>query len=64
MAASDEVSYVPYSGEEQLPLISALVDRDLSEPYSIYTYRYFLHNWPALTFLVRTSRCWPAPTRS
>ena len=28
--------------------IMELVDRDLSEPYSIFTYRYFLHSWPDL----------------
>lgn len=31
----------------------ALVDRDLSEPYSIFTYRYFLSGWPQLCVLVR-----------
>lgn len=25
--------------------------RDLSEPYPIYTYRYFVHKWPNLCFL-------------
>eukprot|EP00624_Nannochloropsis_granulata_P005163 evm.model.NODE_3640_length_4143_cov_23.699493.2 len=29
----------------------ALVDRDLSEPYSIFTYRYFLCGWPDLCIL-------------
>mmetsp|Transcript_22472 Transcript_22472/g.55688 ORF Transcript_22472/g.55688 Transcript_22472/m.55688 type:complete len:145 (-) Transcript_22472:2821-3255(-) len=28
-----------------------LVDSDLSEPYSIFTYRYFLHSWPTLSYL-------------
>lgn len=28
-----------------------LVDAELSEPYSIFTYRYFLRNWPHLCFL-------------
>ena len=28
-----------------------LIDLELSEPYSIFTYRYFLHNWPRLCFL-------------
>lgn len=28
-----------------------LIDKDLSEPYSIFTYRYFLHAWPHLCFL-------------
>lgn len=29
----------------------SLVDAELSEPYSIFTYRYFLRNWPHLCFL-------------
>jgi N-alpha-acetyltransferase 30 len=28
-----------------------LIDRDLSEPYSIFTYRYFVAQWPTLCFL-------------
>jgi peptide alpha-N-acetyltransferase len=28
-----------------------LIDRDLSEPYSIFTYRYFVAQWPKLCFL-------------
>ena len=32
-----------------------LIARDLSEPYSVYTYRYFLHNWPHLSFIARTT---------
>lgn len=29
----------------------ALIDNELSEPYSIFTYRYFIYNWPNLCFL-------------
>ena len=32
--------------------IMRLMKVDLSEPYSIYTYRYFIHKWPHLCFLV------------
>jgi N-alpha-acetyltransferase 30 len=46
-----DVILVPYKGEEQLPSIQALIDRDLSEPYSVFTYRYFLLEWPHLCFL-------------
>lgn len=42
----------PYVNEEQLHEIARLIKADLSEPYSLYTYRYFIHNWPSLTFLV------------
>lgn len=47
MEASD-IKYIDYKDESQLPLIMALVSKDLSEPYSIFTYRYFLHKWPEL----------------
>jgi peptide alpha-N-acetyltransferase len=53
----EEIEYINYTSEEQLPGISALIDKDLSEPYSIYTYRYFVNNWPKLCFLVSRSTC-------
>lgn len=46
------VEYVPYESELQMPDIMRLMKADLSEPYSIYTYRYFIHNWPSLCVLV------------
>uniref|UniRef100_A0A182VQE4 N-terminal methionine N(alpha)-acetyltransferase NatC n=1 Tax=Anopheles minimus TaxID=112268 RepID=A0A182VQE4_9DIPT len=46
-----EISYQVYESERQMPAIMALIQKDLSEPYSIYTYRYFIHNWPKLCFL-------------
>lgn len=48
------VEYVSYMSELQMPDIMRLIQKDLSEPYSIYTYRYFIHNWPKLCFLVST----------
>ncbi|KAK7473679.1 hypothetical protein BaRGS_00035076 [Batillaria attramentaria] len=45
------IQYVVYESEEQMPDIIRLITKDLSEPYSIYTYRYFIHNWPKLCFL-------------
>jgi peptide alpha-N-acetyltransferase len=42
----------PYLSDHELPAIISLVSRDLSEPYSIFTYRYFINNWPEL--------CWVA----
>merc|ERR1712137_582479 len=47
----DGASCVPYHSELQMPDIMRLIQKDLSEPYSIYTYRYFIHNWPMLCFL-------------
>ncbi|KAK9883593.1 hypothetical protein WA026_001769 [Henosepilachna vigintioctopunctata] len=45
------IEYVQYENELQMPLIMKIIQKDLSEPYSIYTYRYFIHNWPKLCFL-------------
>ncbi|KAL6634628.1 hypothetical protein ACP70R_027299 [Stipagrostis hirtigluma subsp. patula] len=49
--AEGEITYVSYGGEEHLSLVMSLVDAELSEPYSIFTYRYFVYLWPQLTFL-------------
>lgn len=50
-----ELSYVQYEGsqeEKYLPSIRQLIGKDLSEPYSIYVYRYFLYQWGDLCFMV------------
>jgi len=47
----DTITYRAYSGEHELPHIISLVESELSEPYVVYTYRYFLHQWPNLSFL-------------
>lgn len=44
------IYYDCYKGEEELENMLMLIEKDLSEPYSIYTYRFFLHEWPQLTF--------------
>lgn len=41
----------PYKGESQIDDVMALIDEELSEPYTVYTYRYFLNQWPSLCFL-------------
>ncbi|OAL17638.1 hypothetical protein AYO22_11428 [Fonsecaea multimorphosa] len=48
------IHYLQYSLEresEYLPQIRELISKDLSEPYSIYVYRYFLYQWPELCFM-------------
>lgn len=35
----------PYTNEADLPVVTKLIETELSEPYNIYTYRYFLHQW-------------------
>ncbi|XP_076238467.1 N-alpha-acetyltransferase 30 [Calliopsis andreniformis] len=47
----EDIQYISYTSELQMPDIMKLIQKDLSEPYSIYTYRYFIHNWPKLCFL-------------
>jgi len=46
-----DVRFVPYKDETDMPGIVELIEKDLSEPYSIFTYRYFINNWPELCFL-------------
>lgn len=47
------VRYEMYESELQMPDIMKLMKTALSEPYSIYTYRYFIHNWPQLCVLAK-----------
>ncbi|KAL2320388.1 hypothetical protein Fmac_029357 [Flemingia macrophylla] len=55
---ASEIEYVSYGGEHHLPLVMNLVDQELSEPYSIFTYRYFVYLWPHLSFLAfHKGRC-------
>lgn len=47
----DELIYFEqFKGEDELERMLELIEADLSEPYSIYTYRFFLHTWPKLCF--------------
>lgn len=48
------IIYEQYSLEKErdyLPQIRELITKDLSEPYSIYVYRYFLYQWAELCFM-------------
>lgn len=48
---SNGIRYEQYRDENDLLKIMKLVEKDLSEPYSIFTYRYFVHQWPELCIL-------------
>ncbi|KAK8151462.1 GAG protein N-acetyltransferase [Phyllosticta citrichinensis] len=51
---ADQLRYVQYNGREEerwLPAIRQLISKDLSEPYSIYVYRYFLYQWGDLCYM-------------
>uniref|UniRef100_A0A7S1S8P1 N-acetyltransferase domain-containing protein n=1 Tax=Alexandrium catenella TaxID=2925 RepID=A0A7S1S8P1_ALECA len=50
-SSQSDVRFVPYKDETDMPGIVELIEKDLSEPYSIFTYRYFINNWPELCFL-------------
>jgi peptide alpha-N-acetyltransferase len=45
------ITFVDYHDESQLKYVDQLVACDLSEPYSVFTYRYFLHRFPDLCIL-------------
>ncbi|CAH8515840.1 unnamed protein product [Schistosoma rodhaini] len=47
----NKITFRQYIGESDLNSIINLIANDLSEPYSIYTYRYFIYNWPKLCLL-------------
>jgi peptide alpha-N-acetyltransferase len=52
-----DLRYIQYEHafeKQYLPSIRALISKDLSEPYSIYVYRYFLYQWGDLCFMVMT----------
>ena len=47
----NKIEYRKYESEEHLDIIMRMIKKELSEPYPIFTYRYFVKNWPELTFL-------------
>jgi N-alpha-acetyltransferase 30 len=49
--SSPQIAFVDYKNESQIDDVMRLVALDLSEPYSIFTYRYFLHRFPDLCIL-------------
>lgn len=55
LALRKDLEYVRYQHSlegDYLPAIRSLISKDLSEPYSIYVYRYFLYQWAHLCFMV------------
>jgi peptide alpha-N-acetyltransferase len=44
--------FVPGEDEEtQMNTLMQIIDAELSEPYTVFTYRYFIKNWPELCVL-------------
>lgn len=53
MAELDKDFYFEtFENESDLEPIIKLVERDLSEPYSIYTYRFFIYDFPRMCIMV------------
>lgn len=54
-ASPPQFRYIQYDSvkeNEYVPAMRQLISTDLSEPYSIYVYRYFLYQWGDLCFMV------------
>jgi len=49
------IQYDPDKEAQYLTAIRELISKDLSEPYSIYVYRYFLYQWADLCYMVRNN---------
>lgn len=52
--AAPDLRYIRYDSSRENEYVAAmrqLISKDLSEPYSIYVYRYFLYQWGDLCFL-------------
>lgn len=47
----EEIEYRGYKGEEEIQEIFRLIDNELSEPYGIFTYRYFMDVCPQHTLV-------------
>ena len=55
--AGSSVVIRPYQDENDLPKIQELMAAHLSEPYSVYTYRYFLIQWGKISHVVCRCHC-------
>ena len=53
--AAGAIAITSYRDETQLESIMALIRKDLSEPYSVFTYRRFVHGWPHFTLLAHAA---------
>ncbi|SPO23097.1 related to MAK3 N-acetyltransferase [Ustilago trichophora] len=56
----DHIVLEPYAGEHQMQDITSLIEKELSEPYIVYTYRYFVNQWPSLCFIAYSNPPSPA----
>ena len=42
------IQFQTYTSVEQIEIIQKMIENELSEPYSVFTYRYFVDAWPKL----------------
>lgn len=57
LAVPAGLRYMQYHSSKETTYLGAirqLISGDLSEPYSIYVYKYFLYQWGDLCFMVIT----------
>jgi peptide alpha-N-acetyltransferase len=47
----EDIEFRNFRDEQDLQTIISLIEKELSEPYPIYTYRYFVQLYPDHTFL-------------
>ncbi|PVU87258.1 hypothetical protein BB561_006411 [Smittium simulii] len=47
------LEFVRFSEENHLQIAVKLIEDNLSEPYSLYTYRYFTSQWPQFFYLAK-----------
>lgn len=48
---NQEIEFRTFKTEQDLLTIISMIEKELSEPYPIYTYRYFVQKWPELCML-------------
>jgi hypothetical protein len=49
----EEFYFETFKNEKDLEPIIKLVEKDLSEPYSIYTFRFFIYDFPKMCIMVK-----------
>lgn len=50
------IEFHPYKGEEEIQEIFKLIDDELSEPYGLFTYRYFMDVCPQHTLIATDAK--------
>eukprot|EP01015_Nassula_variabilis_P021941 TRINITY_DN3971_c0_g2_i1.p1 TRINITY_DN3971_c0_g2~~TRINITY_DN3971_c0_g2_i1.p1 ORF type:complete len:169 (-),score=19.49 TRINITY_DN3971_c0_g2_i1:100-606(-) len=48
---ASSIVYKKFQPDQELDPLIKMIEQELSEPYSVFTYRYFIQNWPNLCIL-------------